>query len=106
MRLRIGDGGEVSVGAVVVSGDGVGETKLTSLLLSNTAAAASSHVGIGGSRFAGDERGVIFGDGVAGTRLASLLLSNTAAAASSHVGMGGSFVVDYYMSYLNTLLTI
>ena len=90
VRLRIGDGGRVSAGAGVIFGDGVGETRLTSLLLSNMVAAASSHVGIGGSCFTGGEHGVVFGDGVGGTRLASLLLSNTAAAASSHVGIGGS----------------
>ena len=110
--------GGVSARFGVDSGDGIGEIRLTSLLLSNTAAAASSHVGIGGSCFTGDGHGVAASVGVGGvvhavgdccrgvgmssdmgvvdvgidkSRLSSLLLLlKTMFAVSSHVGIGGS----------------
>lgn len=97
VRLQVGNGGGVSARICVGFGDGIGETVLTSLLLSNTAAAASSHVGIGGSCLASDGHGVTASAGVSGvvgidvSRLSSLLLLlKTILAASSHVGIGGS----------------
>ena len=66
VRLRIGDGRGVSASVDVIFGDGVGETRLNSLLLSNTAAAACSHVGMGGSCFVGDGHGVESSIGVGG----------------------------------------
>ena len=98
---------------------GVDALRLSSLLLLKTAAAASSHVGIGtfdvgrddipGGRSCGDcvtictARVVTLGPSVVGVisavdvvaggdpKLSSLLLLKTAAAASSHVGIGGIF---------------
>ena len=74
---------------------------LSSLLLSNTSAAASSHVGIGGTfdsgvalTGCGEGSGVVGeGDGVGLSVSLSLLLSKTIAAASFHVGMGGILAV-------------
>ena len=120
VRLRFGVGGGISASIGDDFGDGGVKSRLTSLLLSNTAAAASSHVGIGGSCLAGVRHGVVSGieivdvvcvvgdccwdggvscgvdatgDGGVEFRLSSLsllLLLKTVAAASSHVGIGGS----------------
>ena len=128
VRLRIGDGRGVSASVDVIFGDGVGETRLNSLLLSNTAAAASSHVGIGGScgghgvessigvgaviRVVGDCcKGVdvsfvvgVAGDGIDESRLSSLLLLKTMLAASSHVGIGGSVFTG--VKCVNTVVVV
>ena len=122
LRVRLRVGSLVDRGGVVLAElggffVGVGDiAMLSSLLLSKTSSAATSHVGTGGA-FGFDvaltgsgegsdvvsDGGVVVIRGVGGksglsvltahSALSSLLLSKTAAFASVHVGIGGSLIV-------------